>query len=67
MLLGVVLGFARYDGSLPTQPEAALSAIQYIFILIPIVADIIALILMSFYDLDNRREEIAKKLEAKTK
>ncbi|PRY75088.1 MFS transporter [Alkalibacterium olivapovliticus] len=65
MVLGLVLGAAGYIGGQATQTEAAMNSIVGVFILIPIIFDIIAIVLMYFYDLDKKHAEILKELEEK--
>lgn len=65
MILGLILGAAGYIGGQATQTDAALNAIVGVFILVPIIFDVIAIVLMYFYDLDKKHEEILEQLEAK--
>lgn len=65
MILGIILGAAGYIGGQATQTDAAMDAIVGVFILVPIIFDIIAIVLMYFYDLDEKHAGILKQLEEK--
>ncbi|WP_017470399.1 MFS transporter [Amphibacillus jilinensis] len=62
MLLGVMMGIGGYVGGQAIQAEAALQSIKSVFIFVPIVAGIIAVLLLLFYKLDKEHEQIVKEL-----
>lgn len=64
-LLGFALTAAGYDGLAATQTASAVSCIRSIFIFVPIVLYIALLILMHFYDLDEKLPGIKQELAAK--
>jgi len=66
-LLGFALSATGYDGLAATQTASAISCIRFIFIVVPIVLYVALLILMHFYDLDERLPIIKSELEQRAK
>ncbi len=68
-LIGLALSAAGYNGLAAVQPQAAVGAIRFIFVVFPVVLYAGLLVLMHFYDLDAKLPEIksflAKKAEVK--
>lgn len=62
-IIGWVLSFAHYDGTLTVQPESAIAAIKSLYIYIPIVLTLVQIVLLFFYTLDKKHSEIVKDLQ----
>ena len=64
-LVGILMGAAGYQGALTVQPDSANTMIIALSAVVPAVFCLIQLILLHFYDLDQKiagiREELAKK------
>jgi len=63
IILGVLMGIAGYVGGQATQTPEALNAIVNVFVYVPVIANIIAIIVMFFYDLDKKHNRIVKELQ----
>lgn len=58
-----LLAWGAYDASLEVQPATAVNAIRADFLLIPVIGFILVVIVVRFYDLDERYAEIRKALD----
>lgn len=63
VIVGFVLQFAGYDGTLSVQSSSANSAIIALYAIIPMVLFIVQFIIMKQYDLDGKLPQIRKELE----
>lgn len=63
ILLGWMLEFGGFNASLAVQPPSAIGAINSLYIWIPAVAMLFALIVTVKYDLDNKYDKIATELK----
>ncbi len=63
IILGFLMGAAGFDSSLAVQPASAISAIVALFSWIPAAFFVVIIILMKFYDLDDRMPQIKAELE----
>lgn len=63
--LGVMLGAVGYVGSLDVQPEAVNNVIIGLFSWIPAILFAIALMILHFYDLDEKMDQIKVDLKAR--
>lgn len=61
--IGVITALGGYDGMAVTQTASALLSIKVIFIFLPAVMYIVALIFVHFYNLDTKLPKIKKELE----
>ena len=66
-VLGMSLAYFGYDGLASVQPEAALGAIRFIFLGLPIAVYIVMVILAYFFKLDTSYPQIIKDLEQRRK
>ncbi|MBR7927592.1 MFS transporter [Aerococcaceae bacterium zg-ZUI334] len=64
-ILGIIMAMAGYVAKAPTQTAAALFSIKAIFAYIPIIFTVITIVLMFFYDLDNKMPEILKDIQSR--
>lgn len=65
-LLGFALTATGYHGLATVQTASAVSCIRFIFIVVPFVLYVGLLILMHFYDLDEKLPQIKNELAAKS-
>lgn len=63
IMLGWLLETGGFDGSLAVQPAGALTAINALFIWIPGIMMVLAVICMAFYDLDKKYDKVAAELK----
>lgn len=59
-LLGILIGFAGYDGTLTIQPASAITMIRMLYSLIPAALYVIVFLGFRFYKLDKLMPEIKK-------
>lgn len=59
ILMRFLLDAGGFDGTLSAQPEGAITAINVLYIWIPVIMTGIAIISMTFYDLDKKYNQIA--------
>lgn len=64
IVLGFLMGAAGFDSALAVQPDSAIKSIVALFSWIPALFFVIIIILMKFYDLDNRMPQIKADLAA---
>ncbi len=64
-LLGVALSAAGYDGLAAVQTASSITVIRFIFVVFPVVLYAALLVLMHFYDLDDKLPGIKRDLEAR--
>lgn len=57
-VLGWVLAWGKYNGSTSVQPDTAITALIIIAVIVPIIINIIAFILLSFWDIEKYQPEI---------
>ena len=62
-VLGWLLAWGKYNGSAVTQPDSAITAMIIIAVIVPIVVNIIAFILLSFWDIEKYQPEIINFLQ----
>ncbi len=65
IVLGFLMGAAGFNSALAVQPDSAIKAIVALFSWIPAIFFVIIIILMKFYDLDNRMPQIKADLETR--
>ena len=65
-LLGWMLAWGKYDGSLAVQPESAINAMIVLSIVIPLVITAISVVLLLFWNLDKYQPEVQAYLKDKT-
>ncbi len=63
ILFGWILDWGGFDGMLEVQPASALSSINILYVVIPIVGMTLSIICMHFYNLDNFFAEVATGLK----
>lgn len=63
MILGAILAAGGYVGGAAVQSEAAIGAIKFVFIGVPIFISLIQLILIKFYNLDKEYDQIVADLK----
>lgn len=64
-IMGIALSLSGYDGLEAVQTDAAVNCIRVIFILVPVALYVGLLILMHFYDLDEKLPQIKSDLAQK--
>lgn len=62
-LLGMTLAFFGYDGMAEVQPPAAISAVNFIYMIVPAILSVVWIILFKFYKLDEDYPKYVKELE----
>ncbi|MEH7120474.1 glycoside-pentoside-hexuronide (GPH):cation symporter [Neobacillus vireti] len=62
-MVGWILAFGKYDGSLATQPHSAITSILVLTIYLPLALQVITYVLLQKYDLDGKYPQIVKELE----
>lgn len=60
---GLAIGLAGYDGTAASQPESAIWFIRMFFMVFPVVLYAFQIVLMKFYNLDDKLPGIMKELE----
>lgn len=64
--IGWVLALGGYiEGGVVNQPASVYTAINFLFIIIPVIISAILIVLFYFYDLDNFHDDILKELKEK--
>ena len=63
VVLGWILAFGGYDGSLAVQSESAKQAITFLYNWLPVGMIVVTFIIMLFYRLDKDMPKIQKELE----
>lgn len=58
VLTGVVLQMAGYDGGLAVQSSSAISAISGLYLIYPLVVEILAVIILQFYKLEEKMPQV---------
>lgn len=66
VILSWSMAFAGYDGMLTVQNPKALSAIENVFLYVPILLAIACIILLMFYKLDKEYAQVVADLESRT-
>ena len=66
-MLGWLLAWGKYDGTLTTQPESALNAMIIIATIIPIFVNAIAAILLIKWDLEKYQKEVSEFIAGQAK
>lgn len=64
-MIGILLGFAGYDGTLAVQPTSANNMIIFLGAVMPAICCLIQLVILHFYDLDDKIDDIRIELTAK--
>lgn len=62
---GVLIAWGGYVGGASVQTSEALEAIRWMYLYLPLIMNIISIIIMHFYKLDDIYPEIKKELESK--
>lgn len=62
-LIGWILAFGNYDGTLMTQSDSAINSILVLTVYLPAILLIACYLVLRKYDLDNKYPEIVKELE----
>lgn len=63
VVLGLILDFGGYDGSLPAQSESAKAAITFLYNWLPAIMIVVTFVIMLTYKLDKKLPQIQKELE----
>lgn len=63
VVLGLILDFGGYDGSLPAQSESAKAAITFLYNWLPAIMIVVTFVIMLTYKLDKNLPQIQKELE----
>lgn len=58
-MLGWFLGWGKYDSTLTVQPQSALNAMIIVAVVIPVIANAIAAILLSGWDLEKYQSDVS--------
>ena len=66
-ILGWSLAFGKFDATLATQSSSAMGAIVFIFLLLPLVGSVIALVLYSQYTLEKIYPKVISDLAERKK
>jgi len=61
-LIGWVLAFGNYNGTLANQPDSAITSILVLTVYLPVILFISCYLLLRKYDLDDKYPEIVKEL-----
>ena len=61
-IIGWILAFGKYDGTLATQPASAITSILVLTVYLPLALFIITYLLLRKYDLDEKYPQIVKEL-----
>lgn len=64
IVMGWILEFAGFSGTLAVQSASAITAIRTLYIWIPLVTTLLTIVCMVFYDLDNKFDKISEELKA---
>lgn len=64
-MIGILLGLAGYDGTLAVQPTSANNMIIFLGAVMPAICCLLQLIILHFYDLDDKIDDIRNELTAK--
>lgn len=65
VLTGVFLQMAGYDGSLAVQSASASAAISGLYLIYPLVVEVLAIVILHFYKLDEKMPQIEAELAAR--
>jgi len=65
LILGLILGVVGYVGGQATQTTLALNGIISAFIFVPVIFGVILIVVMYFYDLDKKHEDVLNQLNNK--
>ena len=57
-ILGWMLAWGQYDGTLATQPQSAITAMIIVATLIPVAVNGIAAVLLGFWDMEKYQDKI---------
>ena len=60
---GWILAWAGYNGAAEVQTASALTGITIVYVVLPIVLNILCVIILSFYKLEKQYPTIVKELE----
>lgn len=63
VVLGIILDFGGYDGSLPAQSDSAKAAITFLYNWLPAIMIVVTFVIMLTYKLDKKLPQIQKELE----
>lgn len=63
VVLGIILDFGGYEGSLPVQSESAKAAITFLYNWLPAIMIVVTFVIMLTYKLDKKLPQIQKELE----
>ena len=61
-MIGWILAFGNYDGTLAAQPDSAITSILVLTVYLPLVLFIVTYLLLRKYDLDEKYPQIVKEL-----
>ncbi|MEW9050104.1 MAG: glycoside-pentoside-hexuronide (GPH):cation symporter [Neobacillus sp.] len=62
-MIGWILAFGNYDGTLATQSDSAITSILVLTVYMPLALFIVTYLLLRKYDLDEKYPQIVKELE----
>ena len=65
VLAGVFLQMAGYDGSLAVQSASATAAIKGLYLIYPLVVEVLAIIILHFYKLEEKMPQVEAELAAR--
>lgn len=63
VVLGIILDFGGYEGSLPVQSDSAKAAITFLYNWLPAIMIVVTFVIMLTYKLDKKLPQIQKELE----
>ena len=59
-----LLAWGAYDGTVAVQSSKANMAILFAFVILPIIANIVSIVVMYFYDLDKQYDQMERELKS---
>ena len=62
-----LLAWGAYDGTVAVQSSKANMAILFAFVILPIIANIVSIVVMYFYDLDKQYDQMERELKERRK
>jgi sugar (glycoside-pentoside-hexuronide) transporter len=66
-LIGWILAFGNYDGTLAAQPDSAITSILVLTVYLPLILFVLTYVFLWKYDLDHKYPQIVRELEERKK
>lgn len=66
-LIGWILAFGNYDGTLAAQPDSAITSILVLTVYLPLILFVLTYLFLWKYDLDQKYPQIVRELEERKK